>query len=718
MILKDVGDFHEYHASIITLDDLIYQLQGKGFNYRHVHRCRHLFPRWGLQTILLKRVLYILHFIETPNCTEQELRSSIEYLVDPTNILPDIWSWASKRETMVSALHKLVSSKSDISQNELLKEQNIWHVDDCTYENIAHSAVHDDNFLLTKLLCSSTDCPQLMQTNRLHQTVCHIAVVEWKLNHLSLLVNCCHFDLSILDKNGRSVLTLLLYTSADRIRRGQKMEFHFVVHIVQSMFSGQHNLQDIVLATDVCGQSALGYALATHNAQVIHTILMVYKPIQSADLSMCLHQAILLDNAATVDALVRYHLHCNAIMNSSSISGQYEAHLSSHLCFAISHYRSRALLTLLSHKEFLSSLNSPHTTHFRQPQFIGRQMAGRTYTRQYPLHVAIDNIKYFNNADCLRVLIKFGVNVLLRLQDRYEVTSNRHAVMTTPKQHTKVAPPPSSMIYGKSLSGGCNLEGQGGVGGDRRAVCWGNILKDVDYASSNAHDNIFSYAASLSVSSGSSAGIADVESAAIDALRYLIRCKPDAICYLSTSYRRVQADEAPFIPPPPPPGADANQTLPTDTVDTTASAIVRSVRGSLSDTGGTLDFFLDYALLSCSPLVSAILSAQSTRNTQPTARGLPYHQHSSEAVNTPNNYGCRILEYLLIHSPFKALIDAQEIVSGLTPLAAACATGNVHLVNILLMHGARVDMKINACISSTCCLMVYRNVFPYSTSMF
>jgi hypothetical protein len=170
-------------------------------------------------------------------------------------------------------------------------------------------------------------------------------------------------------------------------------------------------------------------------------------------------------------------------------------------------------------------------------------------------------------------------------------------------------------------------------------------------------------------------------------LRYLLRSKPTAVCHVPSTCRRVQADEVSWTPLPPPQSqSESESESPSES----------------SDAGGALDFFMDYALFSCSPLVTAVLSSQTLCNTRghPGTR-FPYHSHSSHELDTPNTFGSKLLEHLLTHTPFQALIDSQESVSGLTPLAAACAAGSVGLVQLLLRHGAQPDMKINACVTST-----------------
>lgn len=656
MIIKDLVDFHHSLSIIDGVDELIDRLGEKGFNYRDVTRCRHLFPRWSLQTILLQRVLFILHFIETPNSTEEELRSTIKYLTSQKNILPDIWNWAGIRESHVNQLRIKITSSIDFADASELSPKFMWALDEDTYENIAHKAVRLDNLRLTKLLCSFQNCSQIMQRNYSCETACHLAISQWYLSHVTYFITCQSFHVDAVDNNGRSVLAHLLYVCVQRIRRKIQVECNMVAHLVDLLLScvdisNWHHL----FGADVCGLSAVSYAVATLNSQIIHAVLSKYELTKPIDLGILLRQAILFNNAATTDALAAAYLRSDSTMTRTVTGGQFETDLASHLSFAVTHNRSRSLLTLLSHREFITALNSSlaHTTWMS----MHSRLAICVHMNVYTLQTAVESLKYFANAESLRVLLKFGVNVLARQQDRQSLCASRQMIMVSQKLT------PTSLQF------------------TPRILNWTKLFQECHFQLPSQHDNIFSFAAAIVRSVASSASLHQIEAGAIDSLRYLLRSKPDAICHVPSISRRIQANEIAWTPQEAPPG--------------TSSSLEKL------DIGGNLDYFMDYALFSCSPIVTAVLSSQSTRN----RRGhpgdvIPYHTHSSRELDTPNTFGSSVVEHLLCHTPFKALIDSQESVSGLTPLAAACAAGSVGLVNLLLLHGAQPNMKINACITS------------------
>lgn len=654
MIIEDICALKNIHSTIDTVDDLIDRLKEKRFNFNDVARCRHIFPRWGLQTILLQRVLRVLHFIEIPNLSEIELTSTVSYLTDNDHSLPEIWSWVSTRESFAQIIKVIVESGQAFSDGEILNADRLWCLNEVSYENIVHSAVRHDNMKLVEVLVSMPCCVQIMQSNYLCQTPGHLAAAEWKLNLVSLLINCPHSDARPLDNNGRSVLGVLLYYCVQKLQRKVRVEMQLLVHLARTILSKveDRDLASFLLNLDATGRCLLHYAVATGDAQLIHVFLSRHEVVKPEDLGRHLRHAILFNSATVTDALANAYLRSDGSMTKSSTDGLFESDLAAYLCTAIAHNRCRSLLTLLSRQEFIASLNAPQCystwifDESHKPQVYSLE--------QYPLQAAVDNVKYFANAECLRVLLKFEANVLLRLRDRRELLRNRRSLMF-------------DRPYDAAQS--------------ERTYCdWTALYKYVTYESCAAHDNIFSFAAAIVPPEDAVQSLEGIEAGAIDSIRHLLRSKPEVACYVPTACRRIQADEVSWT-----------IILPSSLDETS------SIHSSTRNTGSSLDFFMDYALFSCSPIVTAILSSQSLVSRR--ARR-PYKQHSNSTMTSTSSYGCRLLEYLLIHTPFTALVNVQESVSGLTPLAAACVAGSVELIKVLVRLGAKPDTKFNACIIS------------------
>jgi hypothetical protein len=653
------GEFNpKYLHNSVSLDKFLIQLQSPFFQSiaPFLYRCH--FSRWALQTTLLKKVCNFLHLIDIPNLSKDSILSTLKYLGNDKLPIPEVWIWIGEHERILIEHQQLL--------NELqTKEDLMFPVSSLTYiwiltpqyENIAHEAIHFNQLHFLSSLCYLPNASQINQRNIDLNSPCHLAILQEKFEFVTVLINSPNIDLTVCDRNLRTPLHLLLFLSLQKIRMKIILFEKKVSTLILQILSRDPSLFFLV---DCQGLHSLDYALMIGKIPILSSLFSHHLLPSILDYSPYLYQSLRFNQPPLVNYFVQLYLSCDTVvqlLNTSDLSGQI---LSDLLCYCIEKNHLKSLLVLLSKKQFVCAINSFTSSSF---SLSSSSSFNNRVDRHLPLHCAINAMKFNGRIEPFRILDKFGVHINVPVQEQREF-------QTSPSR------PPASHSLMSTFQ------------------AW---LIQYDHSHYSSHDNIFSYLCAIqssqsvhqtpSYSSSSSPTnhysdlsltdpqemyfhhLDSIERNAIALLREVFVKNYSLKCYLTNTSRKYQAAERWERATEPTPSSSSDRVL---------------------------FYFWNSFSFQCNPLVTTILSSQSHTTRSPPWRVYQLHSSHLHQYERVRFLGYPLLDYLLTHTPFSELINAQEARSRLTPLAAACLSGNKTLIELLCRHGANRNMKLNA----------------------
>jgi hypothetical protein len=638
MLVEKKLDPKDLRQSINSLNTLLIRLQCKYFHSAiHPSFSRNVFGRWALQTSLLQKVLSFLHFIEIPNQNIVEsMLSILQYLGDPQRILSDIWIWIGEHERISHSHENLLE---DLKSNDnfafsRLPLSHLWILDS-NYENIAHQTIHFNRIECLKYLSSLPNASQINQRNHEMNSPCHLALLQGKYELVSLLINSPNIDLTVQDLNQRTPLHLLLTLCLQQQRKKIQLPEKRISFLVTSMLSRDSSL---FFLRDSQGYRPFEYSIMLGSVLIVATIFSHHLLPPITDFSPYLHQSIRFNHPALVNYFVNLYLNCDhliTLLNTSDISGSTLAEI---LCYCLEKNYLKSMLVLLSKKQFICAINSftPSPSPSPSLSLFLSSLSTEDSSKRLPLHCAVDLMKFEGKMEPYRILDKFGVHVITYTSDTTK-TPRLSRPLINP-----AAPDALSLI-------------------ETLHTLHTSLVK-IDHSKLDRHDNIFSYLCAIypRYPCLDTHQFKTIERNSIDLLREIFCNRHPHLrslkCYITHKSRKYQAAEI-----------WNEESLGSDSF---------------------LKYFCNSFSFQCNPIVTVILSSQSISPSHP--------RSSSHQLEDRIFLGYHLLEYLLTHTPFIDLINAQEAWSQLTPLAAACVVGNRSFIELLCRHGARTDMKFNA----------------------
>jgi ankyrin repeat protein len=642
------GEFNpqDLHRSV-SLNSFLIQLQSPYFKAipPSLYRCH--FGRWALQTSLLNKTCNFLHLVDLPNLSKDSLQSTLDYLRDHDRLLPEIWLWIGEHESILVQHSRLLDELRLRDDGLVIPPSSLpylWILD-LNYENIAHEAIHLNRLRFLSSLAYLPHAFQINQRNIDLNSPCHLAIIQQKLDLALVLVNSPNIDLTVKDRNLRTPLHLLLFLSLQKIQKKVFLLEKNVATITLQIVSRDTSL---FFLPDGQGHSPLDYALMIGKIPILSCLFSHHLLPPIADYSSYLYQSLRLNQPPLVNYFAQLYLNCDAViklLNTSDLSGQI---LSDLLCYCIQKNHLKSLLVLLSKKQFVCAVNSftSGTSRLLFGDRFSLRDEDKEADKRLPLHYAVDAMKFCGRIDPFRILDKFGVHVNVATQEQRQPN------------------PPSGHSFIDLFQ------------------TW---LVRYDHSRCSSHDNIFSYLcviqSSPSVHQSSTCSSSEllsppeeryfqhlhsVERNAITLLRELFFKNHSLRCYLTNTSRKYQSAER---------WERATESVPSER---------------------TLSFYWNSFSFQCNPLVTAVLSSQSQRTRLPPWQAYHRHTFHLNQLEVVRLIGYPLLDYLLTHTPFSELINAQEARSHLTPLAAACLAGNKSFIELLCRHGAQRNMKLNA----------------------